>query len=147
MKKKLSGFLLLPILLFSGLAVAHHSFFAVFDGEQLVTVKGTVTEFRMVNPHAMMSIATVDESGAPQTWSVEFDGRLHLSRKGWNETTFKIGETLEVTGNPAKSGSAMMFFNHSVDSNGVELTRPALELRESIEEQRRARRAAQEAEN
>jgi hypothetical protein len=113
----------------------------VFDGEQLVTVTGTVTRFRMVNPHAMMSIETVDESGNTQSWSVEFDGRLHLTRAGWNPSTFKVGERLEVTGNPARSGSSMMFFNSSVDADGVKIVRPRLELNESIEEQRRQRRA------
>ena len=73
-----AGIYVLPALFFSGLIQAHHSFFAVFDGSQLVTITGTVTEFRMVNPHAMMSIETVDTSGNPQSWSVEFDGRLHL---------------------------------------------------------------------
>ncbi len=141
MKFRKSMLVLLATLLFSGLAQAHHSFFAVFDGEQLVTVTGTVTRFRMVNPHAMMSIETVDESGNTQSWSVEFDGRLHLTRAGWNPSTFKVGERLEVTGNPARSGSSMMFFNSSGDADGVKIVRPRLELNESIEEQRRQRRA------
>ena len=137
----------LPALFISGLVQAHHSFFAVFDGEQLVTITGTVTKFRMVNPHAMMDIEAVDASGNTQLWSVEFDGRLHLSRAGWSTTMFKVGETLEVTGNPARSGSAMMFFNRSVDASGTEVIRPRVELEGSIEEQRRQRRAAREAQN
>ena len=147
MKSRNLKFFLLPALFLTGLVQAHHSFFAVFDGAELVTITGTITEFRMVNPHAMMSIETTDENGTAQLWSVEFDGRLHLSRKGWNENTFKIGEVTEVTGNPARSGSPKMFFNRSVDANGVELIRPALELRNSIEEQRRQRRARREAQN
>ena len=149
MKSKFRSSLLifLPALFFGGLVQAHHSFFAVFDGEQLVTITGTVTRFRMVNPHAMMDIETVDASGNTQLWSVEFDGRLHLSRAGWSTTMFKVGETLEVTGNPARSGSAMMFFNRSVDAGGTEIISPRLKLEDSIEEQRRQRRAAQESQN
>lgn len=142
MKTEISGLFALSALLFSSLVPAHHSFFVVFDGEQLVTITGTVTEFRMVNPHAMMTIETVNASGMPQVWSVEFDGRLHLSRAGWDRNTFKIGESLEITGNPARSGSAIIFFNRSVDANGTELIRPRLELQKTIEELRIARRAA-----
>lgn len=147
MKFRNSGLLVLATLFLSGLAQAHHSFFAVFDGEQLVTITGTVTEFRMVNPHAMMSIETVDDRGMPKIWTVEFDGRLHLSRAGWDRTTFTVGESLEITGNPARSGSAMMFFNRSVDASGKEIIRPRVELQNSIEEQRRARRARRDAQN
>ena len=147
MNKKLVGIAVLPAILFSALGQAHHSFFAVFDGEELVTIKGTVTEFRMVNPHAMMHVDAADANGNVQSWSVEFDGRLHLTRAGWNPDSFKIGEVIEVTGNPARSGSTMMFFNRSVDASGKEIVRPRLELEESIEEQRRQRRAEQESQN
>ena len=113
----------------------------------MVAITGTVTEFRMVNPHIMMSIETVDDSGMPKIWTVEFDGRLHLSRAGWDRTTFTVGESLEITGNPARSGSAMMFFNRSVDASGKEIIRPRVELQNSIEEQRRQRRAQRNAQN
>ena len=147
MRTRLAGISFITIILFSGSGQAHHSFFAVFDGGQTVTVKGLVTEFRMVNPHAMMHIDATDADGNMQSWSVEFDGRLHLSRAGWDPDTFKVGQVLEVTGNPAKSGSPMMFFNQSVDANGVEIRRPRLELEDSIEEQRRQRRAQQQSTN
>lgn len=147
MKIKLLGFFLTSALIFGGLVQAHHSFFAVFDGQKLVTITGTVTQFRMVNPHAMMKVESTDAEGKTQIWTVEFDGRLHLSRAGWDRDTFKMGETLEVTGYPARSGSQMMFFKNSVDANGVEIIRPRLELEESIEEQRRQRRALKESNN
>jgi hypothetical protein len=58
-----------------------------------------------------------------------------------------VGESLEITGNPARSGSAMMFFNRSVDASGKEIIRPRVELQNSIEEQRRQRRAQRNAQN
>lgn len=147
MNKKLLGLAALSALFFTTIGQAHHSFFAVFDGDELVTIKGTVTEFRMVNPHAMMHVDTTDAAGNVQSWSVEFDGRLHLTRAGWGPDSFKIGEAIEVTGNPARSGSAMMFFNRSIDANGTEIVRPRVKLEESIEEQRRQRRAQRESRN
>jgi len=147
MKTRIIGLLFVSIALFGGVSSAHHSFFAVYDGQNTVTVKGTVTQFRMVNPHAMMLLDVTDTDGSEQSWTVEFDGRLHLSRAGWSRDTFKIGEVLEVTGNPAHSGSDMMFFNQSVDANGAVIRRPRLELEDSIEEQRRQRRAQRDAQN
>lgn len=41
----------------------------------------------------------------------------------------------------------MMFFNRSVDASGKEIIRPRVELQNSIEEQRRQRRAQRNAQN
>ena len=37
-------------------ASGHHSFAAEFDDSRTIQVQGVVTEFRLVNPHATMSI-------------------------------------------------------------------------------------------
>lgn len=147
MNRKITRTIISLVILYSGLSYAHHSFFAVFNGDELVTVKGTVTEFRMVNPHAMMYLEVAGENGAAESWSVEFDGRLHLGRAGWRPDTFMPGETLEVTGYPAHSGANMMFFNNSVDADGEMIRRPRLDLEDSIEEQRRLRREQRQAQN
>ena len=49
-----------------GSAAAHHSG-SMFDHSKLMTIKGTVTEFRWVNPHASVSVnGTVDGRGQPE---------------------------------------------------------------------------------
>ena len=57
-------------------AFAHHSFAAQFDGNNTVTLDGTVKEFRFVNPHALAKIDVADDKGTVQEWTVEFDGRI-----------------------------------------------------------------------
>jgi len=59
------------------LAGAHHSFSAVYDGKRSVTVTGVVTQFRFVNPHALMTLEVTDKDGKIVTWVVEFAGRLN----------------------------------------------------------------------
>ena len=66
------------------LAGAHHSFSAVYDGKRSVTVTGVVTQFRFVNPHALMTLEVTDNAGKTVTWVVEFAGRLNLSEIGWS---------------------------------------------------------------
>src|SRR3981081_432473 len=60
-------------------ATSHHSFSAVYDDTRLLTVSGVVTQFRFVNPHAMMYMDVTDAPGKVSKWTVEFAGRLNLS--------------------------------------------------------------------
>ena len=55
--------LLLAVLLFAlpyRVVTAHHAFSPVYDGSKTVTIVGTLTDFRLVNPHAMMTVDVVD---------------------------------------------------------------------------------------
>jgi hypothetical protein len=127
-----------------GLPVSAHHSFAEFDDTRTVVVEGVVEEFRLVNPHAMMTLTATDAGGRAITWKVEFDGRTHLGRRGWTPDTFKAGERLAITGNPAKSGSPFMFFNSASRDDGTALLRPHTESLNAIEEERRLRRLGRE---
>lgn len=139
MKNLQNGFLTFLALCIPFGAQAHHSF-AEFDSDSQITVQGVVTEFRLANPHAMMSFDVMGESGEIEKWRVEFDGRLNLSRAGWVPDTIKAGETIAVTGNPAVSGSPYMFFLTAVKGDGTELVRPITANINSLEARRQQRR-------
>src|SRR4051812_22843084 len=81
-------------------ASSHHSFSAVYDDTRTISVTGVVTQFRFVNPHALLFVDVTDESGKINKWTVEFAGRLNLSEVGWTAESIKSGERLTVTGNP-----------------------------------------------
>src|SRR5262245_18472933 len=72
-------FLLRLTLLLRGEAAAHHAFSPVSDERRTVTIQGTVTEFRLVNPHATMMVDVVDKAGKHVLWTVELAGLLSLS--------------------------------------------------------------------
>lgn len=121
-------------------AMPHHAFSPVFDDTRVLTVAGVVTEFRFVNPHAMMSMDVTDDTGTVVKWTVEFAGRLNLSEFGWTAGSIKAGEKVMVTGNPTHTGSARLFFRRIVRADGTELLPGNAQRLETIEEQRRRRR-------
>jgi hypothetical protein len=125
--------------------VSHHSFAGVYDEAKMVTVSGVVTQFKFVNPHAMMTVDVVGASGKLERWTVEFDGRLNLAEGGWAADTIKAKEKVTVTGNPTwTSNSHQIFFRKLVRPDGSELVRHSDQIRNSIDEERRQKAAARE---
>jgi hypothetical protein len=125
---------------------AHHSFSAVYDDKRTVTVSGVVTQFRFVNPHALMSLEVTDDSGKVVTWVVEFAGRLNLSEVGWTADSIRSGERVTVTGNPTHTPSPRLAFQRIVKADGTELLPAAAQRNRALEEERqeRARRRTQQ---
>jgi hypothetical protein len=120
-------------------ASAHHSFSAVYDEKQTISVTGVVTQFRFVNPHAMMYMDVTDDTGTVAKWAVEFAGRLNLSEVGWTADSIKSGERVTVTGNPAHTAPQRMAFRRIVRSDGTVLLPAAPQRLDAIEEERRER--------
>ena len=130
---------LLVLLLQHGGVHAHHAFSPVYDGSKTVTITGTLTDFKLVNPHAMMTIDVADETGRRVAWTVEMPGLLSLTRLGWTEKTVVVGDRLTVSGNPTHTGSARVAFKLIVLANGTKLLDPGEDRRSTVEEQRRER--------
>jgi len=135
----------LPLLTLLGLVVAlrpagaHHSFSAVYDGKRSVTVTGVVTQFRFVNPHALMTLEVTGKDGKVVTWVVEFAGRLNLSEIGWSAESIRSGEKLTVTGNPTHEPLPRLAFQRIVKADGSELRPGAAQRNDALEEERRER--------
>ena len=120
-------------------ATSHHSFSAVYDDTRLLTVAGVVTQFKFVNPHAMMTMNVTDASGKVSKWTVEFAGRLNLSNVGWTAESIKAGERVTVTGNPTHSGSERIAFKKLLHADGTELLPAGPQRANALEEERRQR--------
>src|SRR5215470_10061857 len=94
--------------------VAHHSF-SMFDMDKDVAYKGTVVEYRWVNPHVHMILQVDSDSGDPSTvgtWDIEGASTNIMARQGWTKAMFKAGDRITVVGHPLKDGSkgASMFY-------------------------------------
>jgi hypothetical protein len=90
-------------LLIGAPALAHHSF-AMFDPNKVVTLEGTVKEFRWVNPHVALFVK-VDGSDDPgKLWAVELTSPSNLKRRGWTRSSLKPGDRVVVQLNPLRSG-------------------------------------------
>jgi hypothetical protein len=120
-------------------ALPHHSFSPVYDENKVVSIKGVVTQFRFVNPHALMYMEVTDASGKVAKWTVEFAGRLNLSNVGWTEQSIKAGERVTVTGNPTHTGSERLYFKKLVRADGSELLPAGPQQLNTLEEERRQR--------
>jgi hypothetical protein len=99
---------------------AHHG--AASYDPKLTTLKGTVTEFRFVNPHSEIFFDATDASGKVQKWVAEAVSVASLSRYGWTKNTMKPGDRISITGNAAKNGSYSMRLSKLVLPNGKELS-------------------------
>lgn len=85
-------------------ASAHHSF-AMFDPSKARTLKGTVKEFRWVNPHvSLFVLAEGATGGPPELWAVELTSPGNLTRLGWTRKSLKVGDKVLVEINPLRDG-------------------------------------------
>ena len=88
-------------------ALAHHGV-ATYDMTRKVTVKGVVTDFQFINPHAEIYIDSKDDKGNSQHWIGEMTTPNMLSRRGWSKESLKAGDLVTMVGNPAKDGKLAM---------------------------------------
>ena len=137
LRRSMSGILVFA--LSATAASPHHSFSAVYDDKRAVTVSGVVTQFRFVNPHAMLHLDVTDDSGKVTTWVVEFAGRLNLSEVGWTAQSLMPGERVTVTGNPTHAASQQIAFVKLVKADGTTLLPAAAQRADALEEERRER--------
>ena len=95
--------------------VAHHSFVAEFSEEKPITVKGTLSGSKLVNPHGWLYMDVTDNEangrlmppvkGKTVKWSIETVGVNGLYRAGWRPADLPLGETITVQGYMARDGS------------------------------------------
>ena len=112
---------LLLITLWSGAALAHHSFSSIYDSGKNVTLTGTVREFQFVHPHPFLVVDVRDEAGERQTWRAEMDNRYELEDIGMTGSTFRPGDQVIVSGSPGRSQPFILYM--------WRLDRPADKLR------------------
>ncbi len=98
------GSLVITVLLMATSALAHHSNSA-FDGDKVMVLTGTVTEWKWSNPHVWIIRSVDDDKGGKVEWAIEGRTPGQLVRAGWSRTTLKAGETITVDFSPAKDGT------------------------------------------
>jgi hypothetical protein len=84
---------------------AHHSNSA-YQVDQIVTLEGTVKEWRWMNPHTWLIMSVESEDGEAKEWAVEGRPPGILGRAGWSSTILRPGERVTVHASPAKNGDS-----------------------------------------
>src|SRR6185369_15100039 len=95
------------VLLLSGISVsAHHSRAGIYEpNSKMITMKGTVTEWRWRNPHVFLVWNVKDDSGKAVEWVGELSSITSMQSEGMNRGSFKAGEEITVSVAPARSGA------------------------------------------
>ena len=101
-------------------ADAHHSFAAEYDENRPITLSGTVTGMRWVNPHSRLTLDVAGPDGKVVNWTVEFGAVEFLMRRGWKKEDLAVGSEVTVRGYLARDGSRVAGRNVTL-SNGTKL--------------------------
>jgi len=99
-----TGLMTIAVLLTASSVLAHHSN-AAFDGDKVVVLKGTVTEWKWVNPHVWILLSVDDGKGGKVDWAIEGRTPGQLLRAGWSRSILKAGDVITVDFSPAKDGT------------------------------------------
>ena len=106
--------------LIPGSAGAHHGF-AQFDTRSVVILKGTVTDFHFVNPHAVVEFEVKNDQGQVEEWKGELSSAGALAARGWTATSLQAGDPLTISGYRAKNGATSLWATKLLLANGQEL--------------------------
>lgn len=89
-------------------AQAHHSFAAMYDATKPVRLVGKLLKVEWTNPHSYFHLQVTAKDGSVATWACEGAGPGALSRRGFDKSDIKIGDTLIVDGYLAKAGGKII---------------------------------------
>jgi hypothetical protein len=87
---------------------AHHSFSAVYDLHQPVTVKGTIVRVRLTNPHSWFYVDVKNDAGEVEHWAFEAGTPSGMIRNGYKASVIKEGSEVTITGFHAKDKTQNM---------------------------------------
>jgi hypothetical protein len=110
------------LLLGSGTLFAHHGTGTSYDLHKVVTLKGVITKFNLMNPHSQLYFDVTDDKGQTAHWSAEMRNPRNLEDQGHSrkELTSKLAAGIEVTvtGNPSKAGTPVLVLGKAVTADG-----------------------------
>jgi len=89
-------------------AAAHHSFTAAFDMTKPVTVKGTIVQVRLENPHSWFFLDVTDAGGKVERWAFEAGTPSGMIRNGFKPGLIKQGVEVTIKGFHARDEAQNM---------------------------------------
>lgn len=120
-----SGFTLLSLgFVFSSAALfAHHGSAVSYDLTQKVTMKGTLTEFKYINPHPALFWDVKDDQGNITHWTGEIAPNVaQLQQNGWgkkrSEAALAPGTSVTITLSPSRAGGPVGLVQKIESSSG-----------------------------
>jgi len=99
---------------------AHHGVPA-YDMSKITTIKGTVVDYRLINPHMLMRVKVTGDDGNSVEWLVESVSALMLMRVGFTPDSFKPGDAITAVGHASKDGKPVMVLVKFILPDGKEM--------------------------
>ena len=94
-------------------AQAHHAFAAEFDAAKPISLDGTVTRVRFVNPHSWIWLDVKNPDGSVTNWGLEFGTPSSLENAGLSRSDVAPGTHVKIAGFRSKNGGP---FGYSVQA-------------------------------
>jgi hypothetical protein len=82
---------------------AHHSA-AGYDLSKTLSAQATLKEFRWSSPHSAAVFVIKGPDGKPQSMTVASSSPAMFVKQGFQPRDFQVGDKVEITWHPAKSG-------------------------------------------
>lgn len=120
-KKATISLILFTVLAFCSSVGAHHGQ-AVYDENNPIQLKGTVTSFDWINPHCFINLDVKDDKGSVVHWIAETVNPGKLTRAGWTKDSVKAGDAVTLILTPAKNGTHIGHFYQLTFADGKVLT-------------------------
>jgi hypothetical protein len=97
--------------------LAHHGT-AAYETNSMLTLKGTITEFRFINPHCQVMFDVKNDKGDVEHWQGELTAPNKLARAGWTKHSLNPGDAITVSGFAGKSSAHSMWIRKLVGPDG-----------------------------
>jgi len=101
---------------------AHHSVPVNFDQSKEITVTGTLTEIKWINPHSRFRVDVKGADGMTVEWLVEMGAINTMKRAGFDTEKFVVGDTLTIIGWPGRGRDRSVLLRTAVLKDGTRLT-------------------------
>ena len=98
--------LVVAVALWSAPIRAHHSFGGTYNVDRQITIKGTIAQLTLRSPHSFVYVEVEDANGTSQRWTIEGASAQQFAQQGFDKDAFKIGDPVEIIGNPSRSPNA-----------------------------------------
>lgn len=102
---------------------AHHGSAVSYDLSKRITMKGTITDFKYVNPHPSIFWDVKDDQGNITHWAGEIAPNVsQLQQEGWgrrrSETALAPGTEVTITISPSRAGTSVGLIQKIENSAG-----------------------------
>src|SRR5918912_1603015 len=84
---------------------AHHAFYAEFDSNRPLKLRGTVKKVEFINPHSWFHIDVKGDDGKVTTWMIEGGSPNALIRLGYTQQSLPVGTDISGDAFQAKDGA------------------------------------------